>query len=568
MYYKKHLFGLLACLLFVTCAAYGSYIANDASYMATSLITPKENLATKYASPDKSTETPKPELYTKYVKKVFNREKLFYLYNKYDKQIICPISIEEANTILANDFNGNTEEWNEFLTDCGIKYMIKQHLAEENLTGIKKNKAEEVQIFFTSITSDYITLLLQKNSLSLLLSSVKLDNKLIIENRLKWYFNDLITSWNQVSANTTDSSEAEGIITNHKIKEIGQCVFKFMQCYGYYDFFTYILSDNFTNEYIIDTKLFENIIMFAEVHIYKLNNKREIFADLLSLFKNKIKEYAPDDIKIKAMEVFMITCQKESSILILNLEKQAGEYKQKAERAEAELAKVRIQTKQKIDTTEVEKTELTYKIAIYEAQKKESLLKQKESQSEISALEKQLEKQKAANEFEKKQLQVSIKNQEERNALLEKEKEKFKKEVDGSKETIRNKDDSYKKLNEIIKDTEKQLEQKTKELDVAAKQAELLKEQNKVIKKQRLEQVSKQLQSYKPQEKQKVNEYQGTSFFNENKAVLKDGIIANLKEIQQELRAANVQPSKYEKGEWSQFAYFIDALIEQTNLKK
>ena len=69
MYYKKHLFGLLACLLFVTCAAYGSYIANDASYMATSLITPKENLATKYASPDKSTETPKPELYTKYVKK-------------------------------------------------------------------------------------------------------------------------------------------------------------------------------------------------------------------------------------------------------------------------------------------------------------------------------------------------------------------------------------------------------------------------------------------------------------------------------------------------------------------
>lgn len=486
MYYKKNLIGLLICLLFFTHTIYGSYTS---SYPITM---PTENPITKPSLIGKNKEIPKPNPYIKFVKGTIILKNFNYVAS--GAEIVCPTSTEEANAMLDSDFGGNVDEWSKFLTCCYIKYNASYDEFEKQITmhgkDISKSTINNFREFYNYVFSSYITSLLDKNSLVLLLSSVKPNEKLAIKIRemAEPYLNDLIASWDQAIKKATDPNELD-IIANHRIKEAEERIFKFMQCFGYCEFFTYILSDNFTNKRTIDEVLFKKIIVFAETTILKLANKKEIFTDLFSLFKVKLKEkeYALEDKKREAMELFMITCQEETKKLILNLEKQATEYMQKAEHAETELEKIKIQARQKIDNLETEKAKLNSKIVAYEE-------KTKESQSEISVLE----KKNTANDYEKKQLQIAAKNQEDANNTLKKEIEKLKKEAERSKEIIDNLERANKEYVDILKNLEKKLEQKIQELNSATKDSNMASEYNKQLQQQN-EQIKKEQNELKKQ---------------------------------------------------------------------
>lgn len=478
MYYRKIFINLLICLLFVTNAVYGGYINSGTSYITTPsyisapIIMPIENPISGH--PSLNQEIPKPQVYTKSVQKFITLKD--FDYSAYGKKIICPIYTEEAIAMLDNTFGGNIEEWSGFLASCGAKYIIGHQLTEKNLPELEKNlkkyELNELLAFYAYVTSSYITLLLDKinkDTFNLLYSSSKCSEKHTIKNGLEQYFNNLIISWDRASKNSTDPNESEGMLDDYKIKEIEERIFKFIQHFGYYEFFAYILSDNFTNKHTIDIKLFDKIIKSAQVNIDKHPDKKEIFTDLFTLFKVKLKErkYAPRDKKREVMENFAITCQEDTSKLTVELTKQVQENKQKAEHIQTKLGIAKTQFKQKIDEAEAEKTNL---ISKYEEQKKDLLVKQKELQSVISILE----KQKSAAEYEKKQFQTTAtKIQEESNVAFEKELNRLKKEAE--------------KLREIIKESEKKSEQKTIERDMATKQVELLKQQNEAMKKQQIE---------------------------------------------------------------------------------
>lgn len=493
MYYKKNLIGLLVCSLFVTRAAYGSYIDSytnsGISHITVPKIIPTENLITEHPLISKSKEIPRPQVYTKFIKETINLED--FNYTAPNKKIICPISIEEANALLDGHFGGNIDAWSKFLTYCHARYGVSYNSAEKKLieigTSIKKSKIEELRAFYAYVISNYTTLLLDKGSLIPWLSSIEPSKRPIIRSILEQYFNNLMASWDQESKNATDPSELEGLIASHKIKEIEGRIFKFIQCFGYYDFFAYILSDDFTNEYTIDAVLFEKIIISAQTNILKFEDKKETFTDLLSLFRNKIKEYTPEDAKYKSMGIFITTCNEEANKLKLNLEAQASEYMKKVQQAETELEKIKIQAKQRISNLETEKAKLNSKIVAYEE-------KTKESQSEISVLE----KKNTANESEKKQLQIAAKNQEDVNNTLKKEIEKLKKEAERSKETIDNLERANKEYVDILKNLEKKLEQKTQELNSVTKDSNMASEYNKQLQQQN-EQIKKEQSELKKQ---------------------------------------------------------------------
>lgn len=502
MYYKKNLIGLLVCSLFVTRVAYGGYIDSytnsGMSHITAPKIIPTENLITEHPSIGKRKEIPRPQVYTKFIKETINLED--FNYTAPNKKIICPISIEEANALLDGHFGGNIDAWSKFLTYCHARYGVNYDSAEKKLieigTSIKKSKIEELRAFYAYVISNYTTLLLDKGSLIPWLSSIEPSKRPIIRSILEQYFNNLMASWDQASKNATDPSELEGFIASHKIKEIEGRIFKFIQCFGYYDFFAYILSDDFTNEYTIDAALFEKIIISAQTNILKLEDKKETFIDLLSLFRNKIKEYAPEDAKYKSMGIFITTCNEEANKLKLNLEAQASGYMKKAQQAETELEKIKIQAQQKIDSLETEKTKLNSKIIAYEE-------KTKESQNEISVLE----KKNTANESEKKQLQIAAKNQEDVNNTLKKEIEKLKKEAERSKETINNLERANKEYVDILKNLEKKLEQKIQELNSVTKDSNMASEYNKQLQQQN-EQIKKEQSELKKQSDKTTNQFE------------------------------------------------------------
>jgi len=531
MYYKKNLIILLTCLLFVTHVAHGSYINSGSSYIANPsyaaipITIPTENPITKYPLLGKNKEIPDNQLYTKFVKKIIRLEDFYY--DAPGKKITCPTSPEEANAILNGHFDGNVDEWSKFLNYCRTRYSMSYELVEKKLPemegSFKKNQIEELRSFYNYMTSDYI-----------------------IKNSLEQYFNNLVTLWNQANQNSinpkemtkTDIPEVTEIITNYGIKETEEHIFKFMQYLGYYNFFAYILSDNFTDKCTVDAKLFEKIVMSAQINIAKLQDKKEIFTDLLALFRTKLKEkkYVLRDKRREIMEIFMITCQEETNKLVLNLEKQATEYMQKAERIQTELEKTKIQFKQGIDAAESEKTNLASKVTalkdLLEEQEKKSSMEQRKSQDKIEALE----KQNKTTESDKKKLQTTVTVQEERNDSLDKELNKLKKKAEDFERAIKLKDESYKMLNEINIRSEEQLGQKIKELDAAIKQVELLKQQNEAAKKQQIELEQQLKQKTRDQD---VATKQAGIIKQQNEEV-----IAELKKANQQLRQQLEQQTK------------------------
>lgn len=583
----KNIINLFVGLLLVSRATYGSHISSyvngDVLHVTTpEIISEKTPLLNPPPLPNKNKKA-KPPLYTKFVQKIVDLNQFNCKFP--NSTITCPTSFEEANDLLINYFGNNIEEWSKFIAHCYAEYSRYYDSREKKIVEVggdlKLNDIKEFRAFFHDMLANYITMLINQGSLDFLSVPTERSERIILKNILWQHCGNLFTLWDKAHQKTTDTSEVAGIINNHEIATIEERIFKIMQYLGYYDFLNYILSDDFTNTHPVDAALFEKIILFTQENLTKITNKKEAATDLVSLFRNKIREYAPADVKRKTMENFIAKYNDQANIQIHELEQQTQAYQKKIETTETELAKTRVQLQQKTESLETQIKKNNADAILAKDVKKTLIAEQTELQRTIDTLT----RQKQACENDKKQLIAT-------NTLLEKKLTTAMKTEETLKEDNQNKESSIKKCAEISKILEQQLEQKIKDHDALMKQTGTLKQQHEITKKERAE-LEQQIEILKQKSEENINELtkvnkqlkqqfeqatkqlqlikapenpEITSFF--GKEIAKEQIISNLKSIQSELQAANIQPNRDAKGQWGQFAFFINTLLDQDVLKK